>query len=209
MSEPAPRTELRVRKRDGSIEPFNLGKLTQSIQTGLLCAGDSPDLVAVGSRGLAEAVLEFLGDARADGPVTTERVAEWVETILTQTGHGPAAMALRQFAQFRDRFRRRLLVASARGREGRIVHRRWDKARLIRHLCETHDLGSPMARMIAGRVEQLVFSTQLRVVTAGLIGELTNSELLAWGLLPEALLVKRTKGAKRTQPRVRDNLDLA
>ena len=46
----------------------------------------------------------------------------------------------------------------------------------------------------------------LRVVTAGLVEEMTRSELLAWGLLPAALAVKR-KGHPRGSRKVRDNID--
>ena len=60
--------------------------------------------------------------------------------------------------------------------------------------------------MIASRVEQLVFNCGLKVVTTGLVEEMTNSELLAWGLLPGALVVKKSKG-RRDPRRVVDQTD--
>ncbi len=60
--------------------------------------------------------------------------------------------------------------------------------------------------MIAGSVEQLIFNCGLKVVTSDLVREMANSELLAWGLLPGALVVSK-KRKSRIGKRVKDKTD--
>ena len=187
------RSAVRVSKRDGSVEEFTPAKLVQCIQWGLQASGDGTDADVITARGLAEAVGEYLQNSHAGLPVPSPHVADLVELVLTQTGYTDACMAIRQHQWMRDRFRRHLLIATPKGSDGRFVQRRWNKAHLVQHLRRRHTLDTPASRMIAGRVEQLIFSCGLKVVTAGLVMEMTRSELLAWGLLPGALVVKRER----------------
>jgi len=198
--------ELRVRKRDGSVEPFSLAKVTQCIQAGLLAANDDDNARSC-ARVLAEAVQDFLA-SEGDGPHPASRILEMVELVLTQTGHSNAAVQAVRFAESRQSCRRRLLVASFHPRDGRLVHRRWDKGRLIAFLQREHHLVGPTARMIAGRVELLVLNCQMKTVTASLVYGMTASELLAWGLASEALAVKRTRDPRKSAA-VRDRADPA
>ena len=83
---------------------------------------------------------------------------------------------------------------------------------MVSHLLDDHRLEPTTARIVSGRVEQVVFNCGLKVVTQEFVKETVNSELLAWGLLPGALAVKRKrksspKGAKA--PRVEDAPDTA
>jgi hypothetical protein len=120
-----------------------------------------------------------------------------VELVLNQTGHASAALAIRDHATLRDRQRRRTLVATPRPTDGRFVQHRWNKTHLVQHLRRKHQLNAQTARIIAGRVEELVLECGLAVVTAGLVREMARSELLAWGLLPGALVVKKSRRGHR------------
>jgi hypothetical protein len=206
MSERNTEPDIRVRKRDGTLEAFAMPKLLNCIQVGLAASSDIADMDPATARGLAEAVYDYLVSTLKNGPVTSERIADLIDFVLTQTGQGAVAMQIRQFAHQRDRQRRKVLVAVHHA-DGRVNHRRWDKGRLVKHMRDSHLLDAPASRMIAGRVEQLIFNCGLRVVTAGLVEEMARSELLAWGLLPAALVVKRNSNA-RGNPKVRDNIDL-
>ncbi len=203
MSDPLSKAKppIRVAKRDGTIEPFTISKMLNCIRNGLSASGESCGLDFSSAGGLAEAVFEYLENSYAGRPVPSQHVAELVELVLSQTGHSAAGMAIREHAAFREQGRKRLLVATARASDGRFVQHRWDKRLLVQHLRRQHHLEAPTARMIAGRVEQLIFNCRLRVVTSGLVREMTRSELLAWGLLPGALVVK-----KRPQPRGRGKI---
>ncbi len=213
MSDPAssrrsaPDKPLQVRKRDGAVEPFCPAKLRNCIRSTLCAIGDSSGLDLLVAKGLTEAVEQFLLRAKLDVPIPAAHLLELVELVLTQTGHAAAAAAARRHAIARDRQRRWLLVAAPSAR-GRYVHHRWNKGHLVRHLRRQHLLDAPASRMIAGRVEQLVFNCGLKVVTAGLVREMVDSELLAWGLLPAALAVKRSRpAAEANRDKVRDNLE--
>lgn len=197
---------IRVRKRDGHLEPFVLAKLLAGIRAGLAAAGEMHDLDTSTAGGLGEAVYDYLKSTYDGQTVVARQLSDLVELVLSQTGHASAAMAFRDYERFRDRQRRILKVATPRQRDGRIVQVRWSKTRVVEHLQRRQGLDRPAARMIAGRVEQLVFNCGLRVVTAGLVREMAASELLAWGLVCGAFMVKRnaSRGAARA---VKENRD--
>jgi hypothetical protein len=192
----APDASIRVCKRDGSLEPFVLAKLLHCIRCGLQAAGQPHDLDTSTAGSLGEAVYEYLKSTYDGGAVTAGQLAELVELVLTQTGHSSAAMSIRAHRRARDRQRRTVMVAATRPHDGRIVQQPWNKGHIVQHLRRQHLLDTPASRMIAGRVEQLVFASGLRVVTCGLIREMARSELLAWGLLPGALVVRRSPSAR-------------
>ena len=199
---------LRVAKRDGSVEPFLTCKLMQCIRNGLEATGELADLDTETAHGLGEAVCEYLHSAYKGPAIPARQLIDLVELVLTQTGHSGAASAIRQHNSFRDRQRRMMMVAAPRPRDGRVVQRKWNKALLVQHLRREHDLDIPVARIIAGRVEQLVFRCGLRAVTASLVCEMVKSELLAWGLLPGALVVKRPRHQKN-KGKLKDHPDPA
>jgi hypothetical protein len=203
----APDVPIRIRKRDNAVEPFDIAKLRNSISKALWSSADSSSLNNHAANGLAEAIHEFLKRACPQVPVRSVRILELVELVLTQTGHADAGMAIRQHASSRERHRRWLMVAAPTP-EGSFAQHRWNKGRLVSYLQRQHLLDAPASRMIAGRVEQLVFNCGLKVVTANLVREMSYSELLAWGLLPGALAVKRKSTPAGTN-KVKDNLDSA
>ena len=197
---------IRVRKRDGGTESFTVAKAARTIELAMSATGDSAGFDPVCVRGLAEAVRDYLAESDEPNPVRTSRIAELVELVLTQTGHEDAADAMIGQLRHLERQRRHLLVAAPRRSDGRIVQRRWRKAHVVQHLRSEHLLEAPAARMIAGRVEQLLFRCGLRVVTTGLITEMARSELLAWGLLPGALVTRKRRSRPRGQS-LQDKLD--
>ena len=201
--------QLRVCKRDGSVEPFSIAKMLHCIRAGLAACGEHAEFDLVTARSLGEAVHDYLLNSHHERSISSRHLADLVDTVLSQTGHSAAAMALRDYNSFREQQRRMVMVASPRPRDGRFVQHRWNKALLVQHLRRQHTLDSPTARMIAGRVEQLIFCCGLRAVTGGLVREMVRSELLAWGLLPGALVVKRAFAVRDKKGRVRDNLDSA
>lgn len=184
---------MRVRKRDATIEPFEIAKLRNCLRAAMHGAADPAGLDNTAAGSLAEAIQEYLRVSTPRRVASAGHLAELAEVVLSQTGHDAAAMAFRQHAQLRDQQRKWLMVACPRPSDGRFVQQRWRKSRLVASLQQGHTLDRSTARMIAGRVEQLIFNCGLKVVTANLVREMANSELLAWGLLPGALVVKKTR----------------
>ncbi|MBN2563652.1 MAG: hypothetical protein JXQ75_22265 [Phycisphaerae bacterium] len=197
-----------VSKRDGSTEPLSFAKMLNCIRNGLEASGEAPGLETGMAAGLAEVVHEYVKKSFRNSAVESRRLAELVDLVLAQTGHTAACMATQQYRSLREQQRRQVMVANPRPSDGRYVRRRWNKSHIVQHLRRRHMLGAPVSRMIAGRVEQLVFNCGLRVVTAGLVCEIIKSELLAWGLLPGALVVKKTRG-HREERKITDKSDTA
>lgn len=196
--------QIRVVKRDGSLEPFAVSKMLNCIRNGLAASGETCGLDMTAAGGLAEAVYEYLMTSFSNAPVPSSHIAELVDLVLSQTGHNGAGLAIRHHTAHRTQRRNRLMVASARQGDGRFIQQRWNKSLLVQHLRRQHHLESPIARMIAGRVEQLLFNCDLPVVTSGLVREMARSELLAWGLMAGALVVKKTRHL-RGKGKVRDH----
>lgn len=188
----APDPSIQVKKRDGSIEPFVLAKLLRSIRLGLSDAGQARELDTSTAGNLGEAVYDYLRSNYRRMTIHTRQLSELVELVLNQTGHSAASLAIREFHRRREHSRRRVMVAIPRP-DGRYTQHRWNKGSVIQFLRRQHLLDMPASRMIAGRVEQLVFGMGLRLVTGGLVREVIESELLAWGLLPAALTVKKRR----------------
>lgn len=201
---PSTHKTILVAKRDGSVEPFTASKMLNCITNGLFASGETLALDSALARGLAEAVVEYLQTSYADRPVPSRHIAELTELVLSETGNAAAGAAIRRHAAHRERCRKRMLVAEY-GPSGRhIVRRRWDKGLLVKHLRRRHRLELPVARLIAGRVEQIVFQCGLLVVTSAAVREIARSELIAWGLLNDAFRVRKSRsrhGRKRTNER--------
>ncbi|MFH1419560.1 MAG: ATP cone domain-containing protein [Planctomycetota bacterium] len=207
MSKLSPRDVVtKVRKQDAALEPFQIAKLRNSIRNALQSAGDPCGLDNAAANGLAEAIQDYMAASFHNGSIPSRQLLELVEVVLTQTGHAAAGLAIRQNSQTRDRQRRWQTVASRSARDGRFVQHRWNKGRLVASLRRLHSLDAPASRMIAGRVEQLIFNCGLKVVTSDLVREMANSELLAWGLLPGALVVSKKREPRMGKP-VKDKTD--
>ncbi|MEE8169040.1 MAG: ATP cone domain-containing protein [Phycisphaerae bacterium] len=175
-----------VRKRDGRTEPYLQAKVESCLRTVIIAAGE-------GTRGsaheLAEAVTTFLRASPRRQPLRTKQLAALLQRVLGETGHSVASTLLRRHGEHRDRRRRNVNVLAWKASVGRIVPRRWNKSVLVSRLQREDELEPSVARLIAGRVEEIVLSLNMRVVTGGLIRELAASEMLAWGLADEALVV--------------------
>jgi len=194
-----PDDTIQVRKRDGSVEPFVLAKVLRTIRRGLVVSGHANELDTSIAGGLGEAVHDYLKATYDKSTISSSQLSELVDLVLNQTGHSTASMAIHDYQRYREERRRRVRVAIPRDRGGFSQHR-WSKASIVEFLGKQHLLDTPASRMIAGRVEQLIFGLGLGVVTSGLVREMITSELLGWGLLPAALAVKpsrRAKGARK------------
>lgn len=191
---------ISVLKRDGTVEVFVLAKLHGCIGNGFLSSGEPQERNSATSRGLAEAVQTYLRKCRPNSAVPSDHIGELVELVLTQTGYSAASAAIKHHHHVRERLRRWVKVAQFRTRDETYVHRQWDKSKLVQTLKTRHQLDGPAARVIAGRVEGHVFGCGLKVVTADLVKEMLHSELLAWGLIPGALAVKKSRVVENSRP---------
>ena len=163
---------IRVRKRTGGDEPFDVAKLTRAIWRGVQHTGgrycDALDL--------AEAIRIHL--RRTDTrDISSEELFETVLQVLKRVRMTEAGKVL-------DRHRRR----RATRREGLVVFHGpgratlWDKAWLGEHVRRAWRLSPTTARIIAGVIEAEMLEAYETVVTRDQVLQRMNACVAAFGL---------------------------
>lgn len=177
-------TDVRVIKRDGTTELFQVAKLRRCVALAMRSCHQDADL----SDALAQSVALHLRQCENPSPPSSEYVFHCARTVLMHTGMKEAAREL--VAHHRQRTARRKRLRVVDGRRPESSDERWRKAAVARTLRERHGLSIATARILAGEVEARVFALDLAVVTRDLVSELILNELLAWGLVggPEIAL---------------------
>ncbi|MEP0847187.1 MAG: hypothetical protein HRF50_10270 [Phycisphaerae bacterium] len=167
---------LVVVKRDGALESFDFSRLRRSLASAMhACGYDAEHADALG-----RAVMVHLGEWRGARPPTTEYVHRCVRTVLSETGLSDVAESFAMFRKRRDAGRRSVRVASSAAPDRSPAT--WEKARIARSLERRAELQHSTARILAGDIERRVLALGYSVVTTGLLRELVENELLAWGL---------------------------
>jgi len=182
-----------VRKRDGRAEPFQKSKVAACFRAAMITAGEGS---AVTARELAEAVASFVHSSRQSQPFRTKQIGVLLVRVLEETGHPQAGSLMREHARQRDRRRRRVQVLAWKPSVGRIVPRRWNKSVLVHRLQKEYGLEPVVARIVAARVEEIVLTINLRLLTGTLVRELATCELMAWGLSEESLAVRPQRSSR-------------
>lgn len=170
-----------VRKGDGTQEPFDLRKLRRSLAAAMAaCQYDERF-----AESLAQAVLLHLTDWKDRRPPSTEYIFRCVREVLTETGLADVARQLCLHRRTRSQRRRGMTVV---GGDGPGSARPWAKGAVCTALREAHGLTPSVARILAGEIETRVMALNYELISAGLVAELIQSELLAWGLAEGARL---------------------
>lgn len=184
FSEPAPEAIPWIRKRDGSVVPFDPGKLASSIFSAVESLHyDNPGFV---TQELAPPVIHFLAE-RAEGEIpTSEEVGETVIKVLKQLDHVDVAQAYANFANRRGKLRDDLRIVPDTP-QPITTHRLpaagpWEKARLIERLEGEADLDATTAREVAASIEKRILAIGLDQLTSVLIDELIYCEFLDRGI---------------------------
>lgn len=165
-----------VRKRDGTQEPFDGGKLRRS----LAAAIRECDLDVRLADPLVRAVAMHLRDSGRSRPPTTDYIFRCVRAVLDETGLGEVARQIEAHRRERSARRRSLCVVESCAARGRGSP--WRKERVVAELRGRYQIGETTARILAGEIEQRVLMLDYRAVSASLVAELIRTELRAWGL---------------------------
>lgn len=168
-----------IAKRDGTQESFSLPKLRAYLVRGLRGQGYEAQL----AEPLARAVAAHLRLWKRPAPPTSEYVHQCALAALALTGFDAAAADLAAHHRLRAARRRRTWVGDPDHPQRRAA--RWCKAALVATLEQTYRLRRPVARFLAGQIEEQVFARGWRVVSRTLLRELVQHEVLAWGLADE------------------------
>lgn len=165
-----------VKKRDGSLEAFQIEKLRRCL--GSLMESCQYDVRVADA--LAKAVAYHLTEECGEGSVSSRYIYQCVQAVLKRTGLTDVADELSAYSRFRSVCRRRLRVRRARVAERNLA--RWQKKAVVDTLETQYQVQRPVARILAGEIESRVFSLGYNEVSQGLVDELIRNELHSWGL---------------------------
>ena len=179
--------QLKVIKADNSVEEYLHTKVIGTISNALAQIGQADICIA---EQLAEVVTYFLYHKQKTRRVTSGEIFSIIKAVLTETGHGEAAIALNEHHFERKLKRSRIEVVSVDIQqlsdaemlckaEELASRSRWDKSRIVEGLVTKHSVDRQTARMIASMVEQKVFSMGITLVSASLIKQLVLGDAVA------------------------------
>ncbi len=180
-----------VRKQDGRLVPFDVDKLTRSIQAAARECGVMEEFYA---REIAEAVSLHLAKKYNAMPPETTELFQAVEKVLYDTRHTQICYAYRSFRVERERNRRTckvlktvqpslldadvsVLVTSHHEQRSHP----WNRTSIIRALEHEARIPHIVAEEISRSVEEKVLNSGLSRVTTTLIRAITDNELLIRG----------------------------
>ena len=163
---------IRVRKRDGGVEDFDVAKLTRSLWRVISPAGKTFDDACQ----LAWAIHAYLRREGTDC-LSSAVVFEMALKVLRRIRLGRAASALEAHRACRSAARRRLTVLHNGGKATM-----WDKAWAAGLAVGGWNLLPVTGRILAGRIEANLLAGRRRIVGREEIIKLLNAEVSACGL---------------------------
>ncbi|UCH12868.1 MAG: hypothetical protein JSW18_02725, partial [Candidatus Omnitrophota bacterium] len=181
-----------VRKRGGSVVPFDKSKITDAIYKAAISVGGEDRIMA---EELASAVTLFLRKKFGSVTPSIEEIQDIVEKVLIETGHAKTAKAYILYRERRIQARRALRVRKSITPRGdstdmsllvtpmakdEIVP--WDKSKITHALIKEAGLDSELAAEIASAVEIKIITSGHRQISTTLIRELVDNELFERGL---------------------------
>jgi len=190
------------RKRDGSIVPFQIDKITNAV----LKAADQvqrkniPGAPLPDSDFIAQKVLEELNNPTSiyfvhevDGKriANIEDVQDLVEITLSQEGYPEAMVVYKEYRKRRETIRRQLKIRTKARQDSRDstdalllvesssenIAYPWDKSRIIHSLMKGTSLSYNEAHSVAKAVENKAFVWRDSEIGTALIREMVNNEL--------------------------------
>jgi len=181
--------QLKVLKSDGSVETYLHTKVMGAIAAAL---GDSGLYQEGITDHLAEAVTEYIANRYGSSTISTDEIHAMIEAVLSETGHYEAALALHEHRLTRQVKRSRtevihrfnntaisnpLTSVSSKDPVDEFTRNPWNKSIIVSELLEERQISRPLARAVAGAVEEKVLRLQVRCVFSTLIRALVENEL--------------------------------
>ena len=119
---------------------------------------------------LSDAVTYFLYRRFKGQMLTTDQIHQMILTVLEGSGFAPAAEALTAHRLSRQLMRRRISVIDSEWLA-------WDKGLIVQDLVEHYRIERPLARAIAGLVEEKVLRMGAAHIRKGLIRHLAMTDM--------------------------------
>ncbi len=162
---------IRVMKTDRTIEPYLHTKVLGTFHQALSEAGTG-DLFA--AEQMAEAVTFYLYSRPESRTISTDEIHLMAQAVLRDTGFATAAHLLNDHRIGRKLRRKRLVVVEETTDQDDA--RPWDKSDIVETLVKQYRLNRPLARVIAGSVEEKILRMGLSRIRKRLIRELVDTE---------------------------------
>ncbi len=195
------RPPSQIRKRDGTVVPFEREKIANAIYKAAQ-AVDGED------RSLAENISEvvelFIGNTMPSQVPTVEDVQDAVEKVLIELGHAKTALAYVRYRDKRTRIRKmregrnqgivdEILTARRESRRETTdlslfvrtsdeMIMEWDRHKIVEALVRETGLDRRVAETISMEVEQQIVVSKIQYLTAPLVRELVDAKLIEYGL---------------------------
>ncbi|MBN1766233.1 MAG: hypothetical protein JW860_13315 [Sedimentisphaerales bacterium] len=176
---------LNVIKSDGTLEVYLHTKVMGTIAAAL---GDSGCETLGITDSLAEALTEFISRRHNGSTISTDEIHAMIKAVLSETDYEDAALCLHEHRLNRQIKRSRTEVIYVNGDIPKpweaedydkysYPAQPWNKSMIVRTLEGESGLSRPMARAVAGSVEEKVLRIGSRQIFSSLIRELVANEL--------------------------------
>jgi anaerobic ribonucleoside-triphosphate reductase len=211
------------RKRDGSIVPFQMDKITNAIQKASqqvqrknLADVPIPDAKSIAKRVCDElnnpTSIYFVQEVDGKRIANIEDIQDLVEITLSQEGFPEVMVYYKEYRKRRETIRKQLKIRTKASQDSRdstdalllvesssenIVHP-WDKSRIISSLMKETTLSYSEAHSVAKAVENKAFAWQGSEIGTTLIREMVNNELEDRGYVAQLKDLAQFSVAKST-----------
>ena len=158
---------IRIIKADGSTESYLHTKVLGSLHRAM--AAVQSDCLETAQM-LSEAVTYFLYRQPKSETLTTDQIHQMILTVLEGAGFAAGAEVLTAHRLNRRLMRRRISVIDSE-------QLAWDKGLIVQDLVEHYQTERPLARAIAGLVEEKVLRMGAAHIRKGLIRHLVMTDM--------------------------------
>ena len=179
-----------VKKRDGTIVPFDKSKIAQAIYLAAKAVGGEDRKLA---RKLADEVVLFLYTLKGAEIPEVEEIQDIVEKVLIENGHARTAKAYILYRKQREILRKKRLLKKepdereatdyalfVRTSDDDFVS--WNRRRIIDALQNETGLALDLAEKIAEETEETILNSNVHLISSSLIREIVNVKLIEHGL---------------------------
>ncbi len=187
---PEEKTFQQVKKRNGTVVPFDKEKITNAIYQAARAVGGENRKIA---EQLTEDVILYLYTKKGDRIPEVEEIQDAVEKILIENGHARTAKAFILYRKQREILRKKKLLKKkpeerettdyalfVRTSDDDFVA--WDRERIIRALENETGLERALAEKISEETEETILNSSVNLVSSSLIREIVNVKLIEHGL---------------------------
>jgi hypothetical protein len=159
--------QIRITKADGSTEPYLHTKVLGSLHRAM--AAVQSDCLETAQM-LSDAVTYYLYRRFKGETLTTDQIHQMILTVLDGAGCAAGAEVLTEHRLSRQLQRRRTSVIDSEWLA-------WDKGLIVQDLVEHYCIERPLARVIAGSVEEKILCMGAVHIRKGLIRHLVITDM--------------------------------